>query len=137
MFQLVYTSMARSLFGKADIEHIVAVSREKNLQHGITGVLLYKSGSIVQILEGEEADVRQLYANIQKDRRHLNVALIYTQTMEKREFPEWTMGFNCVEVEWVHTPPDGFNPVFHRLDNELKVSGRGTAMLRTFVQTIR
>ncbi len=135
MFQLVYTSAASPPFSPADVADILKVSREKNLHHGITGVLLYKSGSVIQLLEGEEAPVRQLYANIQRDRRHRDVTLIYTRSVLAREFPEWTMGYNCVEIGW-NEQPDGFNPVFHQ-PGSLSGAGRGAAVLRTFVETTR
>jgi hypothetical protein len=136
MIQLVYTSMARPRFTKADIEALLAVSREKNREHGITGVLLYRSGSIVQVLEGEEPAVRRLYTNILGDSRHQNAAVIYTRTIETREFPDWTMGFNCVEVEWWRERPDGFNPIFHRLEGP-GASGRAEAALRAFIDKVR
>lgn len=137
MFQLVYTSTARSLFTPEDISHILEVSRTKNQEHGITGVLLYKSGSIVQVLEGDEAAVRRLYANIGQDPRHWNVATVFTRDIAHREFPAWTMGFNCVELEWPQPLPAGFNPIFHREHPQRPVAGRAASLLRTFVETVR
>lgn len=135
MFQLVYSSMASPLFTKEDVENILQVSREKNREHGITGVLLYKSGSVVQVLEGREAAVRQLYTNIERDRRHRDVTLIYTHQISRREFSDWTMGFNCVELAW-EKRPEGFNPVFHQPE-KLTGTGRGAAVLKTFVDSTK
>jgi hypothetical protein len=135
MFQLVYSSMTWPLFTKEDVADILSISRNKNRQHDITGVLLYKSGSVIQLLEGAEPAVRQLYTNIQRDPRHRDFTLIYTRTIAAREFPDWTMGFNCVEVNW-EPQGDGFNPVFHRPDH-LKPTGRGAAVLKTFIDTTR
>lgn len=136
MFQLVYSSTARALFTAADIKDILAVSREKNQFHGITGMLLYKLGSVVQVLEGEEPAVRQLYANIEKDRRHRDVTLIYTQPIARREFAEWTMGFHSAEFEF-ETPPAGFNPIFQTTNQLAGIDGRGAALLRTFVDVTK
>ena len=135
MFQLAYASLAWPPFSKADVENILTVSRQKNREHGITGVLLYTSGSVVQVLEGEEADVRQLYTNIERDSHHSETTEIYTRTIGAREFPDWTMGFNCVELSW-EKHPEGFNPVFHE-PGRLKASGRGTAVLKSFLESNR
>lgn len=136
MFQLVYASAAWVPFTQTVIEDILLVSRTKNLEHGVTGVLLYKSGLIVQVLEGEEAGVRRLYANIERDRRHYDVTTIYTRPIEAREFPGWTMGFNCVEVQ-VNNPPYGFSPIFQRADVLAEANGRGARMLKAFAATTR
>jgi hypothetical protein len=136
MFQLIYSSAARVPFTRADIENVLTVSREKNPLHGITGVLLYKSGSIIQVLEGEEEAVRRLYGLIRNDPRHREVTTIYTRMLDEREFPDWTMGFNCVEFEMQRTPV-GFNPVFHRRAVVDQAVGRGASLVRTFVATTR
>ena len=39
---------------------------------GITGLLLFIDGGFLQMLEGEERAVRELYTRIAADRRHLN-----------------------------------------------------------------
>jgi len=94
MIQLAYVSSALGLLTADDIANILTTSREKNGNRGITGMLLYKGGNILQILEGEEAQVLPLFETIQKDERHKGVMKLYQKSVEARDFPEWTMGFH-------------------------------------------
>lgn len=68
-------------------------SREKNLVLGITGMLLYKGGNFMQMLEGEKQTVLKLYETIRKDDRHKDVVTIMTDNIQTRNFADWSMGF--------------------------------------------
>ena len=61
MFRLIYVSTARELMDKDALLGILAKAREKNARLGITGMLLYKDGNFLQLLEGEETIVRGIY----------------------------------------------------------------------------
>ena len=93
MFYLVYVSSATLPFSSADLLDLLAQCRENNAGLGVTGMLLYKDGNFMQVLEGEEATVRALYARIDRDPRHRNTLLLLQGQREERQFPEWTMGF--------------------------------------------
>ena len=49
---------------------ILAVSRANNVLLGITGFLIYIDGGFLQILEGDERAVRELFMHTCNDRRH-------------------------------------------------------------------
>jgi len=49
---------------------LLTVAREKNSRLGITGMLLYKAGLFLQVLEGDSVRVRELYSKIASDERH-------------------------------------------------------------------
>jgi hypothetical protein len=68
-------------------------SREKNLDLGVTGMLLYKSGNFMQMLEGEKEVVLELYETIRHDDRHRNVINIIGDAVKHRSFEHWSMGF--------------------------------------------
>lgn len=56
-------------------------------------MLLYKDGNFMQALEGEEKTVRNLYNKIEADSRHRGSMILLKETIEERQFPNWTMGF--------------------------------------------
>jgi hypothetical protein len=56
-------------------------------------MMLYHAGSFLQILEGEEQDVEQLFSKIGKDKFHTNIKIIYRGDIDEREFSDWSMGF--------------------------------------------
>ena len=93
MFFLVYVSVAQENVSKEDLLDILTKSREANAAAGITGMLLYKDGNFMQALEGEETAVRDLYARISRDPRHLGLLTLVEGRREKRCFGDWSMGF--------------------------------------------
>ncbi len=114
MFFIVYVSSAVDLYSQAELVELLEKSREKNARLGLTGMLLYKDGNFMQILEGEESTVRELFATISDDKRHRGILILVEGNREEREFSEWSMGFcnlNSPEVlampaysEFLNTP---------------------------------
>jgi len=93
MFYLIYVSSAVKLMTDEELIALLEQSREKNLGLGITGMLLYKSGNFMQMLEGERDTVLGLYETIRHDDRHRNVINIIGDDIKHRNFEHWSMGF--------------------------------------------
>jgi hypothetical protein len=93
LIQIVYASAAAEPFSADALKLLLAKARTRNATYGVTGMLLYHGGSFLQVLEGYEADVEIIFAFILRDPRHLNVNVLHRQTIQHREFPEWSMGF--------------------------------------------
>ena len=105
LLSLVYISAARRLFSEDDLKALLEQSREKNKRLGITGMLLYKDGSFIQVLEGSDEAVTGLYRTIERDPRHHGVVELIRQQTEAREFPAWSMGFrNLKDVDLQQMP---------------------------------
>ncbi len=64
-----------------------------NKATNVTGMLLYKDGNFIQVLEGEEQNVRSLYAKIGRDLRHRGLIALLQGEIAERQFPNWSMGF--------------------------------------------
>lgn len=109
MFRLIYVSTARNLMSKEVLVDILAKAREKNARLGITGMLLYKDGNFLQLLEGEEDNVRALYDTISHDHRHFDSMIILDEPVQERMFADWTMGFHDLEDAGLQSLP-GFAP---------------------------
>jgi hypothetical protein len=93
VFQLIYTCALHSGVNCKDLEKIAADSRFQNLKNEITGILLCKDGSILQVLEGEREIVKNLYARIIQDTRVMNPLVLIQRRVADREFPNWSMGY--------------------------------------------
>ena len=50
-----------------ELEELLSAWRQRNAEHGITGLLLYNSGSVFQVIEGFPEDVVRLYEAIARD----------------------------------------------------------------------
>lgn len=93
VFQLIYTCALRENVGVSELDNIAETSRIRNMTMGLTGILFCKDGSILQILEGEESIVENLYEKISKDTRISNALVLIRRQSDKREFPNWSMGY--------------------------------------------
>ncbi|MCG6115448.1 MAG: BLUF domain-containing protein [Mesorhizobium sp.] len=97
VYQLLYVSGAAGAVTDADIEQILTVSRKNNATRGVTGMLIYADGAFIQVLEGEETDVKETARRIQGDRRHRNYMVLCEQRAETRAFADWQMGFKRLD----------------------------------------
>jgi Sensors of blue-light using FAD len=104
-FYFVYVSSAFVPFTKEELLALLAKSREKNARLGITGMLLYKDGNFMQVLEGEESAVRALGDTIHDDPRHHGMIPILEGHAEERQFPDWSMGFRDLGSEEAKRTP--------------------------------
>ena len=71
---------------------IQRVSRKRNPAMGISGLLAYSSGTFVQVLEGEQANVETLYGQLQSDPRHSNLEVLHRGETAERLYASWGMG---------------------------------------------
>ena len=88
---VVYVSDATFALTLADLEALLVRSREDNRRNGITGVLLYNDGNIMQCFEGPEAAVVATYARIRTSRRHKNLIELMNRPVALRSFGDWEM----------------------------------------------
>ncbi|MEO6315216.1 MAG: BLUF domain-containing protein [Chitinophagaceae bacterium] len=101
MYRIVYLSSASPLYSDEALKDILTVSRRNNEQSGITGILLYHEGSILQVLEGDELKVTNCYHRILFDDRHKGAMIIMEGACEQRYFEKWSMGFQQVnDAQW-------------------------------------
>ncbi|XWW45079.1 BLUF domain-containing protein [Fibrella sp. USSR17] len=96
---ITYFSTAAESTTDQDILDIVEFSRKKNARLNITGVLLYINGSIVQVLEGQQLAVEDVYKSIKADPRHTNVRTAINQPIARRLFSHWYMGYETLTAQ--------------------------------------
>src|SRR5688500_11028386 len=113
MLSITYVSTADRLLSKPDLLSMLASIRPRNEALGLSGMLLYRGGNIIQTLEGPDAVVDATYAKIEKDPRHKGVLLLLRDPVEERLFPDWSMGFHEVSTEDV-TAVDGYTEFLRR-----------------------
>lgn len=131
---LVYVSIATSPLRDQDLANLLQQARQRNARHRITGMLLYKNRRFMQLLEGEEEDVKLIYDSICRDPRHANLELLWHRYIQFRDFPDWTMGFRNVDEMDVSSLP-GYTPFLDRdlrYEEFLENSTEVHAMLLTF-----
>ena len=92
LVRLMYASRA---VPSVDQEALLAILRQcknRNPEQGITGVLCYSDGIVLQVLEGGRSAVNALYNRIVADTRHTQVELMIYSEIGERRFTGWSMG---------------------------------------------
>ncbi len=97
LLSVVYVSSASHMLADEEILAILRTSRVNNERLGITGMLLYKEGNFMQVLEGPEEHVRQLTQVIRRDARHRGYQQLIAQQTTERQFDGWSMGFKNIQ----------------------------------------
>jgi hypothetical protein len=92
-------------------------SNARNSEAGITGMLLYKDGQFMQVLEGPADAVTTTFHRISKDNRHHSINVIVQGAVQERRFPGWSMAFRDLNLpdhqevpgysEFLNTPLTG------------------------------
>jgi hypothetical protein len=91
LVRLLYCSRAVDTGAEA-VEAILREARDHNPACGVTGILCYGDGVFLQCIEGGRMQVSALFATIQKDGRHRDVALLHYDEILERRFGGWSMG---------------------------------------------
>ena len=104
LYHLIYQSQALVPFAPAELTALLQWSRSHNREIHITGLLLHSpDGRFLQILEGEDADVRQLYyQHILPDPRHHQCRVLGEGSCAERSFADWNMGFRVAQADELH-----------------------------------
>ena len=130
---LTYTSSATDLMSVTQLVELIEQIRPKNERLGVTGLLLYSGGSVIQTLEGTSYAVYQVFDAIRADPRHDDVRIVERRYVDDRYFPTWSMGFRNVSAREVADLQD-FNEFARRSVGHDLVAHAASALdlLRTF-----
>ncbi len=132
MLQLVYSSAATEPFSAPALAKLLATARARNDLFNITGMLLYHSGSFLQVLEGPESGIDMIYRSIARDPRHTSTKVLVRQEIARREFEKWSMGF--ADTSASPQRPTGFVDYHRTLPSLSDASTRAGQYLRFFQQ---
>ena len=113
MYRIVYVSAATHSFSKTDLLDLLTKAREKNQRLGITGMLLYKDGHFIQLLEGDQQAVKGLLGTISADPRHSGTIVMIEEETDGRLFGDWSMGFRDYADPEVQKTP-GFSKFMNK-----------------------
>ena len=132
LLRLVYVSTAVAAVDQAALQAILAPSKVRNGDAGITGVLCAGRGHFLQVLEGSERRVMSLYLKIAADTRHRDARLLSIALVGERLFGEWAMA---------HIDSASHSAVAHEVllaEQELRVrNDAAPAILRRFVAELK
>ncbi len=92
-FQLLYSSEASPELDETEVDELIERSKESNASKGISGLLIYVNRCFLQLLEGEEDKVRDLFDRIRSDPRHSEPFVYHEQNASQKAYGSWTTGY--------------------------------------------
>jgi len=104
LVQLVYASRPFG-FDQATLSNLLLDSRRANARDDITGALIARHDLYLQLLEGPQPKVEDVYSRILNDDRHVDVVKLVDRTIETRLFPGWAMRDDPADT-WVWSIED-------------------------------
>ena len=105
MYFLIYRSEATDAMTAEALKSLLAQSRDRNKAVDITGMLLFFDNKFLQLLEGEEKDIKMLYKSICADARHKSVHTLKEGNAQDRLFPGWSMSFRTATHQEIASEP--------------------------------
>lgn len=91
-FHLIYTSKPISQLDKRMMISVLKDAQIYNQDFGISGFLLFGEDKLIQLIEGKEENVKELYQKIKKDKRHFDIAIQHFGYSKNRCMPFLGMG---------------------------------------------
>lgn len=89
---LYVSSLNQEAHGPLVPRHLLEIyesAKHNNRKHNITGILAYKAGYYIQVIEGPDKNVDTLFRNILRDKRHTDIQVLIDRTSSTRYFRMW------------------------------------------------
>ena len=109
---IAYASRAKRDFSTAELAELLTLARARNAALGISGFLLYRDRSFLQVIEGPSQAVDELFEKVSADPRHDRVLVLARGPIEMRGFGRWNMAF--VDADSAARRIPGFSELFSR-----------------------
>jgi len=93
LLSAVYVSCASKELTDQQLADLLELSRENNRKRGITGMLLYRGGDFMQVIEGPAAHIEHLLKALAADKRHTGMIVLKKTFIPERQFSGWQMAF--------------------------------------------
>jgi hypothetical protein len=122
LIHIVYVSFSSDELSENELKTLLQEVRTKNEEQQVTGLLLYNDGSFIQVIEGSQQTIRNLFERIRGDHRHTNVVKLLEEPIQKRAFPDWSMGFRKISPEQSSAIP-GFSNFMHEQNPVKTIQG--------------
>ncbi|MBZ7309075.1 diguanylate phosphodiesterase [Klebsiella oxytoca] len=131
---LIYRSHVRSGTSYHSIIEMVKSANERNIQIGVTGILLFNGIHFFQLLEGQEESVKKIFSSIICDGRHFNVVKLLYDFSPSRRFGN--AGMELIDIR-CHSKEKSLTTVLERgtTQHKLLYNDRALRFFRTFIES--
>jgi len=98
LIQLIHVSHASSPLTLSALVGLMIQCRERNRSEGIAGLLIYHDQQFIQLVEGEERTVAEMYDTICRDVRNTRNRVLFEASTPKPDYTDWSMAFLAPEA---------------------------------------
>ncbi len=95
---ICYVSACKTNLSLSDYNDLFNISVVKNELNNVYGVLIYHQGKFLQIIEGEDQTINDLFKKIEVDPRHYSIIKILDEPINTYHFKTYKTGFNIVNT---------------------------------------
>ncbi|MEH6408540.1 MAG: BLUF domain-containing protein [Leeuwenhoekiella sp.] len=93
IYSLAYVSYSAESLNQSNLTEIFEYTEDWNINHNISGFLVHNNRNFVQLLEGDEQEIKDLFSRISIDKRHRDIFVILEQELPQRAFDGYKSGF--------------------------------------------
>lgn len=93
LLRILYSSKTFGHLSETNIAKLLSQSRNNNQLVNVKGILCYSQTDFIQVLEGPENAVLNLYQKILADERHHECQLLNICLSRRYIFKNWSMGY--------------------------------------------
>ncbi len=117
---ITYSSFASPGLQPVEFEQILAISLANNARDAVTGLLMFNGAAFVQTIEGPAAAIDRLLMRIASDSRQCQMEVCDDRPIERRIFPDWTMGYVRMEGGWLEGQYDIAEALSHDMPQPIR-----------------
>lgn len=136
--QLIYVSTLAD-HAQTELPRILESAVRNNQSKGLTGMLLYAEGNIMQVLEGEKDTLHEIFQRIERDSRHHGIFILIDTEIDSRDFDSWSMGYHALTASELKEYPMA-EQFFRFKESEIErraLPGTALTVLKTFAENLR
>jgi len=93
MKYIIYIGSTVKLMTETELADMLIENQQNNRISNITGMLIYAEGTFMQVLEGNEEDVKNACRKMERNTRHKNIIKLAEDHLSKPNFSTWSMAF--------------------------------------------
>ncbi|VED90383.1 cyclic-di-GMP phosphodiesterase (plasmid) [Klebsiella pneumoniae] len=133
---IIYRSHAHSSISRTSIMKMIELANVHNIKSDVTGILIFNGIHFLQLLEGPQVQVNEIYSRICTDTRHYNIVELLNDVAPFRRFSN--AGMELIDID-LHINEDCLTAILNRgtTQHQLLYNDRALRFFRTFIESIQ
>jgi len=104
IYQLIFTCALAKTTSEDMVASFARQTVDHSLKNDVTGIAVCMDGCVLQVLEGNQEQVTELYTSVAQNPHTTNTLILLKRELSKREFQNWSMG-----CKYAPNTPNTFN----------------------------